>query len=72
MEQNTQTQLVYAQELTSRFRSKEDLHRYLTQQGNLTSLLSVLILVGVFLPSISRTPLDFLREILKEEKLHLK
>jgi hypothetical protein len=28
--------------------------------------------VGVFLPSISRTPLDFLREILKEEKLHLK
>ena len=62
-------QHVLAQELTSRFRSKEDLHRYLTQQGKL--MVSDHALVGVF-PTLSGTSLDFMRDILKEAKQHLK
>ena len=70
MEAKPVNQHVLAQELTSRFRSKEDLHRYLTQQGKL--MVSDHALVGVFLPTLSGTSLDFMRDILKEAKQHLK
>lgn len=53
-----------------RFRSKDDLHRYLTQQGKCPP--SHHVVVGVFLPSLKGTSLDFMRDILREAKLHLK
>ena len=61
-----------AQDLMARFRSKEDIYRYLTQQGKPQFLWSLSSLVGVFLPSMSGTSLDFMRDILKEEKLYLR
>ena len=68
MEPNPANKHVLAQELVGR--SKEDLHRYLTQQG--TVFLDLINVVGVFLPSMKATSLDFMRDILKESKLHLK
>ena len=70
MEAKPANKHVLAQELLGRFRSKEDLHRYLTQQGR--HFQESFILVGVFLPSMKATSLDFMRDILKESKLHLK
>jgi len=35
-------------------------------------LILLILLVGIFLPTIQRTSLDFLREILREDKWHLK
>ena len=55
---------VLAQELSGRFRSKDDLYRYLTQQGRLFIYNLTFVLVGVFLPTINGTSLDFLRKIL--------
>jgi hypothetical protein len=72
MDSHKKTQLVLASELSSRFRSKEDLHRYLTLQGNLIRDDLPIFLAGVFLPSLQRTSLDFLRDILREAKWHLK
>jgi hypothetical protein len=63
---------VLAQELSGRFRSKDDLYRYLTQQGTLFIYNLTFVLVGVFLPTINGTSLDFLREILRDSKKHLK
>ena len=56
----------------NRFRSKEDLYRYLTQQGKL--LYSALIdnIVGIFLPSQDGCKLIFLRAILSDEKKAIK
>ena len=35
-------------------------------------MILLILLVGIFLPTIQRTSLDFLREILREDKWHLK
>lgn len=70
MERRIMHKHVHAQELANRFRSKEDLHRYLTQQGKASR--EIIPAVGVFLPSLKGTSLDFMRDILKESKLHLK
>jgi len=72
MEPSNKSQYVLATELSSRFRSKEDLYRYLVAHGNLMMNCFKCIIVGVFLPPMLRTSLDFLRDILKEEKLFLK
>lgn len=61
-----------AEELLSRFRSKEDLYRYMTQHGKLSSLNSMINIVNVFLPTMKATKLSFMRDILSETKRHLK
>ena len=67
MEENKRnTKLVMANDLVARFRSKEDIYRYLTQQGNRPLNLINDYAAGVFLPSIRGTSIDFMREILRE------
>jgi hypothetical protein len=66
------TRKVQPQELSHRFKSKEDLHRYLTQQGKHTLSIMSINEVGVFLPSLHGTSVDFMRDILSERKAHLK
>lgn len=63
---------VMAESLTSRFRSKEDLHRYLTQSGKPPIHFVTFFKAGIFLPSLKGTSLAFLRDVLREEKLHLR
>ncbi len=60
------SKLVLANDLVARFRSKEDIYRYLTQQGKIDIQSFYSCIVGVFLPSIRGTSLDFMREILRE------
>jgi hypothetical protein len=72
MEPSNKSQFVLATELSSRFRSKEDLYRYLVSHGKFIMYCVKYVIVGVFLPPMQRTSLDFLRDILKEEKLFLK
>lgn len=67
-----QLESVQAEELLSRFRSKEDLYRYMVHQSNCSCFQNKIILVGLFLPSMSGTKISFLRDILREEKLALK
>jgi hypothetical protein len=71
-EKRIKTEKVMAEDLLNRFRSKEDLYRYLTQHGKHLSPLSLWLLVGVFLPSMGATKLSFMRDILSERKSHLK
>lgn len=59
---------IEAQEMTSRFRSKEDLYRYLTQHGKLLDRSHSICIVGLFLPTMEGTKLSYLRSILCEEK----
>ena len=59
-------------ELSNRFRSKEDIHRYLSQQRKLLVIITNLKLVGVFLPTLHGTSVDFMRDILNDKKSHLK
>jgi hypothetical protein len=63
---------VKPEELISRFRSKEDLYKYLTLQGNGLGKFSFFDLVNVFLPSIHVTKLGFMRDILSEAKKFLR
>lgn len=63
---------VQAQELIQRFRSKEDLHRYLVRQGNELIETNLDYVVGLFLPTMEGTKISFLRAILCEEKKALK
>jgi hypothetical protein len=63
---------VMALSLLARFRSKEDLWKYLSQHGKRLRLLDPLAIVGVFLPSIHGTTLAFMRDILKNEKRALR
>jgi len=72
MEPSNKSQYVLATELSARFRSKEDLYRYLTSHGNILSIYASHAVVGVFLPPMQRTSLDFLRDILEEDKMFLK
>jgi len=64
--------LTKPEELLARFRSKEDLYRYMTLQGNLPFWSSYDALVNVFLPSIKGTRIGYLRDILSDKKSHLK
>ena len=61
-----------AEELLSRFRSKEDLYRYMTQQGKHIVQVLMLYVVNVFLPTMHGTRISFMRDILSEQKSHLK
>ena len=61
-----------AEELLSRFRSKEDLYRYMTQHGMLLSSRHITNMVNVFLPTMKGTKLSFMRDILSDTKRHLK
>jgi hypothetical protein len=61
-----------AEELLSRFRSKEDLYRYMTQHGKHSNLSSLTDIVNVFLPTMKATKLSFMRDILSDTKRHLK
>ena len=63
---------VQAEELLSRFRSKEDLFRYMVHQGKSLLTFSRMPLVGLYLPSMDGTKLAYMRAILKEEKKALK
>ena len=62
----SQMQIVSAEELMNRFRIKEDLYRYLTQQGKLLQKGSDYSIVGIFLPSMDGCKLIFLRAILSD------
>ena len=64
--------LTKPEELLSRFRSKEDLYRYMTLQGNILFWSLNDALVNVYLPSIKGTRIGFLHDILSEKKSHLK
>ena len=55
-----------AEELLSRFRSKEDLYRYMSQQGKHRDYGLNLDLVNVFLPTMHGTKISFMRDILSE------
>lgn len=61
-----------AEELLSRFRSKEDLYRYMTLHGMTLIFNRSLAIVNVFLPTMGGTKLSFMRDILSETKKHLK
>ena len=63
---------VQAEELLSRFRSKEDLYRYLIHQGIFNHKIFIKTIVGLFLPSMAATKISFMRDIMKEQKLALK
>ena len=65
-------ELVQAEELINRFKSKEDIWRYLTQQGKCPFYMLIFTVVGIFLPTMAGTKISFMRDILKEEKLALK
>ena len=65
-------ELVQAEELINRFKSKEDIWRYLTQQDKYVSTIRIFNIVGIFLPSMAGTKISFMRDILSEEKLALK
>lgn len=65
-------QRVQAQELLSRFRSKEDLYRYMVQQGKYTTTFQRSTLVGLFLPSMDGCKISFMKAILSDDKKALK
>ena len=74
MEPKRNTKKVGAEELLSRFRSKEDFYRYMVMvhQGKCMHEFDPISLVNVFLPSMQGTKLSYLRDILSDKKLHLK
>ena len=61
-----------AEELLARFRSKEDLYRYMTQHGKRLESRLTAAIVNVFLPTMKGTKLSFMRDILSDTKRHLK
>ena len=61
-------QNIKAEELLARFRSKEDLYRYMTNQSKSYSPLLCALIVGLFLPSYSATKVVFLRAIVADQK----
>jgi hypothetical protein len=56
------------EEFGNKFKSKEDLHRYMTQHGNRDEFFNASDVENVFLPSLKGTPLAFLRDILAGKK----
>lgn len=72
MEKRIKIEKVKPEDMLSRFRSKEDLYRYMTQQGKYNMLTVWIFIVNVFLPSLDHCKLSFLRDILSEKKSHLK
>ena len=62
-----------AEELLSRFRLKEDLYRYMTQQGKQLMIHTLMFYaVNIFFPSMRGTKISFMRDILSEQNSHLK
>ena len=72
MEMKKKTENVMAEELLGRFRSKEDLYRYLVNQSKLLFYLPNSFKGNLFLPSISGTKLSFMRDILSGTKMTFK
>ena len=78
MEEKGQSELkkimekVQAEDLLARFRSKEDLYRYLVQQGKNQIYTFYAILVGLFLLSMAGCKISFMRDILRDDKKALK
>jgi hypothetical protein len=64
MEMKKNVENVMAEELLNRFRSKEDLYRYLVNHSKHLSYTSNLFKANLFLPSMSGTKLSFMRDIL--------
>lgn len=63
---------VKAEDLLARFRSKEDLYRYMTQQGKHVISFILHGVANVYLPSLAQTKVSFLRDILSDKKKHLR
>ena len=61
-----------AEELLARFRSKEDLYHYMTNQSKYLTKTNLMTIVGLFLPSYSGTKVVFLRAIVADQKKVLK
>ena len=72
MEARPKIEKVSAESLLSRFRSKEDLYRYMVHQGKCSTMLKASSIAKVFLPTMGGTRLSFMRDILSETKQHLK
>ena len=72
MEGPRKIELHPAEELLSRFRSKEDLYRYMTKHGKLVNFVISSAIVNVFLPTMKGTKLSFMRDILSDTQRHLK
>ena len=64
----TRLEAVQAEEFINKFRSKEDLYKYLVHQGKSDNIYNDTSIVGLFLPSISTTRISFLRAIMRDEK----
>lgn len=59
---------VQARELLNRFESKEDIHWHLINQDNFNNYWITSILAGVYLPSLLRSKLTLLRDIIVDKK----
>ena len=57
---------IRAEELLARFRSKDDLYRYMTNQSKTMTKTNIMTIVGLFLPSYSGTKVVFLRAIVAD------
>ena len=63
---------IKAEELLARFRSKDDLYRYMTNQCKIIYSMIKIAIVGLFLPSYAATKIVFLRSIVADQKKVLK
>ena len=55
---------IRSEELLSRFRSKEDLYKYMTNQRKTISFSKIKSIVGVYLHFYSATKISFIRSII--------
>jgi len=63
---------IQAEELLNRFRSKEDLYRYLVHQGKYITATVILHIVGLYLPSMEGTKISFMKAIMCNQKKALR
>ena len=63
---------IRAGELLARFRSKDDLYRYMTNQCKIIYSMIKITIMGLFLPSYAATKIVFLRSIVADQKKVLK
>ena len=68
MHLQSQLTRIRAEELLGRFRSKEDLYKYMTNQSKILTNLNLILLVGLYLPSYHGTKVGFIKALLNDQK----
>ena len=63
---------VQAEELLNRFRSKEDVYRYLAPQDKAITVILTLHIFGLYLPSMDGTKISFMKAIMCNQKQALR